>query len=64
VRGFVAGSVVLIVMYVAFQPGGARAAEQGSNWAVAGLRRLLGSDVAGVPNKAAPVGKEAKRGTK
>lgn len=51
-RGFVAGSLVLIVLYVALQPGTADKAEQGGNVLVGMLRRALSPEVAGVPDKA------------
>jgi len=50
-RGFLLGSLVLVGLYVAVQPEGARAAAQGGNWLVSGLRRALSPEVAGVPQK-------------
>ncbi len=50
-RGFAFGSFALIVLYVAVQPGTAGAAAKGSNVLVAGLRRLLSPDVAGIPRQ-------------
>lgn len=50
-RGFLVGTVVLIAVYVGVQPRAGKAAEAGSNWVVAGLRRLLSADVAGVPQR-------------
>ncbi len=50
-RGFLVGTVVLIAVYVGVQPRAGKAAQEGSNWVVAGLRRLLSADVAGVPQR-------------
>ena len=47
--GFLVGSLALIVLYVAVQPGTAGAAQAGGNVLVAGLRRALSADVAGIP---------------
>jgi len=59
-RGFVVGSLALVVLYVGLQPGVARTAEAGGNVLVEGMRRLLSGDVAGIPQRgpasaAAPV---------
>lgn len=51
-RGFLAGSLALIVLYVAVQPGNAAKAQTGSNTLVSLLRRALSPQVAGVPNRA------------
>lgn len=50
-RGFLVGTVVLIALYVGVQPRAGKAAAEGSNVVVAGLRRLLSADVAGVPQR-------------
>jgi len=52
-RGFAAGSLLLIALYVGLQPNAANAAQTGSNVLVQGLRRLLSGDVAGVPSRGA-----------
>jgi hypothetical protein len=49
--GFFTGSLALIVLYVALQPGSARAAEAGGGVVVEALRRALSPDVAGVPQR-------------
>ena len=48
-RGFLLGSLALIVLYVVVQPGTAKAAQAGGNVLVEGLRRALSADVAGIP---------------
>jgi hypothetical protein len=48
-RGFLVGSLVLVVVYVAVQPNAASALSAGSTWWVSGLRRALSPGVAGVP---------------
>lgn len=48
-RGFLAGSLVLVALYVAVQPGSGRAVQEGGGWLISGLRRALSPDVAGVP---------------
>jgi hypothetical protein len=64
-RGFLAGTLTLIVLYVVVQPGASSKADTASNWAQQGMRRWLAVDVAGVPDRtkktttkkaAAPVG--------
>lgn len=50
-RGFLAGSLVLVGVYVATRSSAAKAAEAGGNWFVSGLRRLLAADVAGIPQR-------------
>lgn len=60
-RGFVVGSLVLIVLYVALKPGSAAAVEVGGNVVVDGLRRALSPDVAGLPQRGGPIGKAAKK---
>ena len=54
VRGFAVGTLALVALYVGLQAGGVRAAEQGSGWLVAGLRRFMSPEVAGIPNRAGP----------
>lgn len=51
-RGFLTGSLALIVLYVGVQAGSAGKAEQASNVLVAGLRRLLSPNVAGIGSHA------------
>ncbi|HEX6869897.1 MAG TPA: hypothetical protein VF163_02260 [Micromonosporaceae bacterium] len=53
VRGFVFGSLGLIVLYVAIQPSTSGALETGGNALVVGLQRWLSPAVAGLPNIAA-----------
>lgn len=48
-RGFLVGSLGLIVLYVALQPNSASTVEKGSNVLTALLRRGLSADVAGIP---------------
>jgi hypothetical protein len=48
-RGFAVGSLVLIVLYVALQPGSADRLSEGSGLLSGGFRRLISPDVAGVP---------------
>jgi hypothetical protein len=49
-RGFVVGSLALIVLYVVVQPGTADKAATGGNVLVSLLRRALSPQVAGIPN--------------
>lgn len=49
--GFWLGSLTLIIIYVAVQPGSAKAATAGGNVIVATLRRALSPDVAGIPQR-------------
>lgn len=51
-RGFAVGSLALIVLYAVLQPNAASTATSASNVLVAGMRRLLSPEVAGVPNRA------------
>lgn len=51
---FLSGSLALIVLNVALQQGSADKATSGAGVLVGGMRRLLASDVAGVPAKAKP----------
>lgn len=53
-RGFLAGSLVLVVLYVVVQDGASGRVEDASNVAQALLRRLLSPDVAGIGNHAQP----------
>lgn len=48
-RGFLAGTVVLIVLQVGLKSSLGDRALEGSNWFVAALRRVLSPEVAGVP---------------
>ena len=50
-RGFLVGSLALIVLYVAVQPGSAAKAQTGSNVLVSTLRRALSPQVAGLPDR-------------
>jgi hypothetical protein len=52
VRGFVIGSLALVVLYVGAQPNSAAAAQTGAGLLVGMLRRLLSPDVAGIPQRA------------
>lgn len=49
VRGFAAGSLALIALYVFVQRGAADKVAGGSNLILSGVRRLLSGDVAGLP---------------
>lgn len=51
-RGFVLGTMTLIVLEALLQPGAAEAAGQGGNVLVGLLQRLLSPQVAGIPNVA------------
>ena len=53
-RGFLAGSLALIVLYVVVQPGTAGKAATGGTVLVSALRRALSPQVAGVPNRGQP----------
>ena len=63
-RGFLVGSVVLVVLYVAVNEKGRgpASATAASNALVAGLRRLLSAGVAGVPDLASKQLKNAGTG--
>lgn len=50
-RGFVIGSLALVVLYALLQPGAADRVGQGSNVLVSGMRRILSGDVAGIPQR-------------
>ncbi|GAA4699803.1 hypothetical protein [Phytohabitans rumicis] len=52
--GFLAGGLALIVFYAVLQPGGAAAAEAGSNVVAQAARRAISPDVAGVPQRGRP----------
>lgn len=52
--GFGVGSLALIALYVGLQPNSAEAATVGGNALVAGLRRMLSADVAGIPQRGGP----------
>lgn len=47
--GLAAGSLALIAVYVAVQPGASGRLAAGGNVLVVGLRRLLSPEVAGIP---------------
>lgn len=62
-RGFVVGSLVLVVLYVVVQPRAAGAAAAGGNVLVEGLRRMLSPQVAGIPQRGGrPWAEQAARG--
>jgi len=48
-RGFLVGSLALIVLYALLQPNTGKAITAGGNSVSAGIRRALAPDVAGVP---------------
>lgn len=48
IRGFVVGSLALIIFYVAIQEGASGKAETASNALIRGMRRLLSPEVAGI----------------
>jgi len=50
-RGFLSGTLTLIVLYVVVQPGASSKTEQAGGVLVAGMRRWLSSGVAGVPDR-------------
>jgi len=52
VRGILAGSLTLIVIYVVVQPGASSKVQQGGNVLTGALQRLLSPGVAGVPQRA------------
>lgn len=52
-RGVLAGSLALIVLYVVVQPGASSKVEQGGNVITKLFRRALSPGVAGVPQRAA-----------
>lgn len=54
VRGFVAGSLGLVILYVTVQPGAAAKTQQGSGLFVAGLRALFAPDRAGIGDHSTP----------
>jgi hypothetical protein len=47
-KGFVAGSLALIILYVVVQPGTSGKVEQGGNTLVALTKRLFSPEVAGI----------------
>ncbi|HET6215347.1 MAG TPA: hypothetical protein VFE14_20950 [Micromonosporaceae bacterium] len=51
--GFLAGSLVLIVLYVLVQPGAASKVESASGLSLTALRHALSPEVAGISNRAA-----------
>jgi hypothetical protein len=50
-RGFVVGSLALVVGYVLLQPGAAGKISTGGGLLAGGLRRLLSPTVAGIPQR-------------
>jgi len=50
VKGFFVGSLALIAFYALVQPNAASSTQTASNVFVAGLRRALSADVAGIGN--------------
>lgn len=50
IRGFLAGSLALIALYVLVQPGVAEKVEQASGLSLSTFRRALSPQSAGVPN--------------
>lgn len=50
-KGFLSGTLALIVLYVVVQPGASAKADTASGWAQQGMRRWLASNVAGVPDR-------------
>jgi len=57
VRGFVAGSIGVIVLYVVVQDGPSRKLGIASNWFTTGVRHFLSPGVAGIGNHAQPSSK-------
>lgn len=55
-RGFVAGSLGLIVLYVVLQRGSANNIESGGSLVVAFLKRATSPEVAGVPRRRTDLG--------
>jgi hypothetical protein len=53
VRGFLAGSFALIVLWVAVQPGSAQKAAVGSDALVALVHHALSPQIAGIPQRGA-----------
>lgn len=51
-RGFVTGSLALIVLYTVIQPKAAERTGKGANLLASMLYRALSPEVAGIPNKA------------
>lgn len=52
-RGFLVGSLALVVLRALVQDGSSKRVEQGSNWLTDGVRRVLSGNVAGVPKRGA-----------
>ena len=48
-RGFLVGTLFLVVVYTVVQPNAAKAAAAGSNVITEGIRRALSPTVAGIP---------------
>lgn len=53
IKGAIVGSLAMIALYVALQPGSAGAVSDASNVWTKFLNRLMSSDVAGVPQRKA-----------
>lgn len=64
-KGFAAGSLVLIVLYVVVQPGASSKTASASNAFVQGMRRLMSPQVAGIGDhsKTAATGTGGDKGT-
>lgn len=54
IRGFIAGSIGVIVLYVVVQDGPSRKLGIASNWFTSGVRHFLSPGVAGIGNHAQP----------
>lgn len=63
VRGILAGSLTLIVLYVFVQRGTSDKVAAGGNLLTQGFRRVLSGDVAGVPQRKQTPAGSAGRGT-
>jgi hypothetical protein len=50
-RGFITGSLALVVLYVFLQPGSTNKLVTGNNALMTMFRRALSGDVAAIPNK-------------
>lgn len=61
-RGFVAGSLLLIALHALVQPGAAGGLAAGGGALAGGIRRLLSPGVAGVPQRGGGGGKVMGRG--
>lgn len=54
-KGFITGTLALVVLYVVVQPGASTRAGEASNVLVAGMKRLLSPNTAGIGNHAKKV---------